>query len=818
MVGPTRDDDQARSLAELRQLGGRVDGRRLAEALGLETRSVVRAARTWAAVPPGSDRLWPWWLERQTDPGSPAFVPDGGLALLRNVTGRTWTGIGTVASSCRAAVDPRGLLAPWPDGWSLDWWVGAGDRWHLPSREPAVRQSLVGGSPVVETLMRVPSGDAACRAYAVRAGDELGDLMVMEVENRSPVPVAVAFAVRPANLEGVASVERIEVVGRTTVLIDGRPALLLPRPPSAVAGSSFSAGDVVGRVVANRTLDTFAPVECEAGLAQAAFVFPLSHGSSIRVAVPVDAVGGGGPARRIKGHHLTSASGRMPALSSPLPSGSDVARSWDALGRRGLRVVLPAGRLADAVDANRKHLLVSLDGGGAPSGRTRVGPAATRDATLLVGTLDRCGLHAEAADLLAGSLRRLSGGASSRHLRGAFRDAGAGDTGAALHGLALHWRLTRDAGFVERAAAVAAAGAQRIQRARVAGRGAHRASRDALVAGLPPADRPPTGRPAGWGPAADRHYVDAFWSLRGLYDAGELLRAAGDDRGADRCEQFAGSLRGDLDRSLALVAERLDAPVVPAGPRGAFDPAMVESLAACEPLGVLAPDDPRVMATAEAVRARFCHGPAVRCRDAGDGLDTRRTLQLAAVELAHGDRRALDRLRWLLDGATPTFTWPEVIHPALGGGCAGEGHDARVAAGFVDLVNRLLVRETGTDAEGRVVLALCSLWPEEWEGQALEVHDAPTTAGRLSFAVRWHGPRAALLWDFVAHPGAGPARLRVPGLDPSWSTVEPSGEALLGATETLVLAVSNGASGREDRPLGPGPGDGAPRSRHGSRR
>lgn len=106
---------------------------------------------------------------------------------------RTATHIGTLGSDARARVDASGRVEL-PAGWTLDWWVGAEDRWHLPTHETAVRQSLVGGAPVVETAMRVPGGDIVQRVYAVPRSDAAGALVVMEVENGSAVPVAVAFA------------------------------------------------------------------------------------------------------------------------------------------------------------------------------------------------------------------------------------------------------------------------------------------------------------------------------------------------------------------------------------------------------------------------------------------------------------------------------------------------------------------------------------------------------------------------------------------------------------------------------------------------
>jgi hypothetical protein len=72
----------------------------------------------------------------------------------------------------------------------------------------------------------------------------------------------------------------------------------------------------------------------------------------------------------------------------------------------------------------------------------------------------------------------------------------------------------------------------------------------------------------------------------------------------------------------------------------------------------------------------------------------------------------------------------------------------------------------------------------EWLGQNVAVHDVPRHGGSLSFAVRWHGPRPALLWDAPAG-----TTLRAPGLDPTWSSDRPRGEALLAAPPAPLLAM-----------------------------
>ena len=97
---------------------------------------------------------------------------------------------GVVGRQWRASVTPWGAVLPWDGSPELDWWVAADDRWHTPSQEPAVRQSRIEGTAVVETRLRVPRGDAVHRVYSVA---DAGGLTIVEVTNESTLPIAVAF-------------------------------------------------------------------------------------------------------------------------------------------------------------------------------------------------------------------------------------------------------------------------------------------------------------------------------------------------------------------------------------------------------------------------------------------------------------------------------------------------------------------------------------------------------------------------------------------------------------------------------------------------
>jgi hypothetical protein len=97
---------------------------------------------------------------------------------------------GVLGGTWRADVTAWGAIVPWDGSPPLDWHVAADDRWHSPGTETAVRQHRVSGTPVFETRLRIPGGDAVHRAWSV-AGD--GGWTVVDVVNDSPLPFACAF-------------------------------------------------------------------------------------------------------------------------------------------------------------------------------------------------------------------------------------------------------------------------------------------------------------------------------------------------------------------------------------------------------------------------------------------------------------------------------------------------------------------------------------------------------------------------------------------------------------------------------------------------
>ena len=690
-----------------------------------------------------TDELLPWWMHRQNDPASPDVVLGDGAT--RNSTHRSWALLGTVGSADHGVIDPRGMVTPRAGGFSLDWWVGADDRWHLPSRSGAVRQRLVDDSPVVETTMRVPGGEVVHRAWAVAAGEgvPVGGAVVIELRNASAVPVALALAVRPFDPIGRSTVSHIDLID-SVVMIDGVPAVHLSKLPSRIAVGSAALGDSLTIVESGAAVADWPAggVRCDAGRASAALLFPLPHTASIRLLVPL-ADPGGKRRRRIAPE---------PALRATPAAAADAERvvaGWEVQTRRSPRIELLERRAPEALRAARRFALLHAAGDDAASWSE--GLVGVFDACSLIVALDQQGLHAEAARLIMGLVDRIDvdGRFEQEHHR---IDAGA----AWLHAVARHVALAGDAVLARSVAAEVA-------------KIAHRLHRDLLGSGA----RRRADRAAGptWtsGTSSIRIH-DLIWAQSGLVSGEFVLRVAEQDAAAEDVARFAGELFG----SLADVLDHVD---------GDLEIATAAIVALVESDSTLMDGDSSRAGELLELAGSGSIAGAIWHRVGGAGMSPRLTAALGMARAQLGDPEAVLAVRWMLDVGEPTWSWPTFVHPRTGDGCGGDGHSPVSTSSFLRLVRHL----TAIDDAGSI--NILPAVPRDWLGQPIEVHDLPTRHGLLSFAVRWHGERPAVLWELAPHADASdlsgssatPVRLRFGGLDPGWSTTEARGETLLAA-------------------------------------
>ena len=323
--------------------------------------------------------------------------------------------VGTIGSPRRADVRGGGtiVLAPGtPEEIAVEWWVGADDRWHMPARAITTRQHLVRNMPIVQTSVRVPSGDAIATVFGAVQGPR--ELVVLDVENRSKVPFALAVALRGPGVRDV-------TVSGSVVKVGGFPLLHLPRSPqrSACVGAD---GDLEAVVTSGAAGTAFPAVE---GPCEAAFLVPVTHGTTARVGLLVGASG-------------TAALMGAPVLAS-LPDVHSLANGWALQLARGMSVRLPDTPANDRFESLAAGLLLASEP------LVVEGHDATADRAVVAEMLDLVGFHAEAGALLEDAPEQQGS-------KGQFADAAVDSpdeavTATVVRALAMHAALTADAVF-----------------------------------------------------------------------------------------------------------------------------------------------------------------------------------------------------------------------------------------------------------------------------------------------------------------------------------------------------------------------------------
>ena len=90
----------------------------------------------------------------------------------------------------------------------------------------------------------------------------------------------------------------------------------------------------------------------------------------------------------------------------------------------------------------------------------------------------------------------------------------------------------------------------------------------------------------------------------------------------------------------------------------------------------------------------------------------------------------------------------------------------------------IAMHRTAVDVHGGVVDLLPG-FIEPWLGRPIDVSGLSTPMGSVSYALRWHGERPALLWEIEPTSADASVEIRASALDPSFSSTDRSGEVLL---------------------------------------
>lgn len=661
------------------------------------------------------DWVWPYWIERQFDPYDPSFIPRAFSITHINLTNRNWTAIGYPGCDELPIVDPRGLLTPVLDGWSLQCWLQTEDgRCLLPSRAANSRQRQEMSDGVrITTETSMPGLSLSSSAWVqLESGVPVCKL---HVQARSDVNAWLVLALRPYNPEGISFIHQVKLSSeRTAWTVDESQRVDFSSAARRHHVSDYRNGDVYIHL---KDREDQTEGLCDVGMVTAAALFPVVAGQPTEMTASINLVS------------------RTTAWLAP--------DAWSSAQREHCQLSCPEPLYQFLYDAAITSLILHSPDDVYP------GPFTYkrfwfRDAAFIIHALLCVGLTERAERALARFPERQTA-------LGYFRsqDGEWDSNGQVLWILQRFFALTGQPLSPEWRAPLLR-GARWIKRKRLA------AELDAPHAGLLPA-----GFSAEHLGPNDYYYWDDFWGIAGLRAAADLFRNVDPAQSQDFAK-VAEAFTAAVDQSLAGCAQRLGRPGMPASPYRRLDAGAIGSLALGYPVQLCAPDDPRLLDCVEFLLSRCFVKGAFYQDMIHSGLNAYLTLHVAQVLLRAGDSRHLDLMDAVAGLASPTGQWPEAIHPQTGGGCMGDGHHVWAAAEWALMIRNCFLREEGDR------LILCAGIPQRWLKQAAPIRfgPAPTSFGVVSLSIiPRNGLPPRVAWQADWHGLAPPVEIRLPGFE-----------------------------------------------------
>ena len=697
----------------------------VAEPLDLLRAGIVFHARgmiNTRAIQNNLDWVWPYWVERQFNPGDISFIPRAFSLSHINLTHRNWTAVGLPDNPVFPVVDPRGLITPFHDGWSLDAWLVTEDgRSLLPSRQPLADQRIdLEAGWVVVTRMWQDALELSSEVLVEEQHD--GPRLVVKLRACSDAAGQLIVSVRPYNPEGIQFLHDLALESPSRMRINNETHLELDPAPDHSAFSTYDRGDVFHHLDEGQGLNR---VSCPVGMATGAVLYPLRPGVSRQVRIQISLKEGLGYEDL-----------------RPRPS-----RDWSASLQEVSRAQLPDDHMQYLYDTAVRSLIL-LSAGQVVPGPFTYRRFWFRDAVMMLNAIltlnmaDRC---REQLDLFFNRQRHNGYFASQE---------GEWDSNGQVLWLFDRFQRTAPALFRQSWMTGIIKGASWIDKKRlIRETGPH--------AGLLPA-----GFSAEHLGPNDYYYWDDFWSIAGLYGAGRLARLFADPPAARAIQNTARELEKATFDSIAGIPPRRSGGAIPASAHRRMDAGAIGSLSADYPLQLTPVADARIKATVDYLLDHCFFDGGFFQDMIHSGINAYLTLAIAQTLLRSGDARYRLLMQTVARLASGTGQWPEAVHPATHGGCMGDGHHGWAAAEWAMMIRNCFVRE-----EENALIVGSGLF-DHWlrPGETLSFGPTLTGFGRVSVKLMVGEDDCRV--DLKSHwSGAAPRVLvKLPGFEASEMT------------------------------------------------
>jgi len=664
------------------------------------------------------DWIWPYWVERQFNPGDASFIPRGFSFSHVNLTHRNWTAVGLPDLPVYPIVDPRGMVTPFHDGWSLDFWVTSQKGKKLfPSQLAKAKQDLKFFPGLcVETHCRDQGMQLKVSAKAETQNGS--PCLVCRIKAASEDEGWLVAALRPYNPEGIQFIEEVEFKSRYPGWrVNGKARVFLSETPQKTLFSRYEDGDVVHKLELPQEGQA---VACKVGMATAAALFPFAENSEkeIDITVPLDM-----------------------ELHPYFPKYSGPGKTWSNLLAERACLRLPDAKIEFLYDAAVRTLLL-LSAGEVVAGPYTYKRFWFRDACFMINALLAQGYGDRCYRLLDNflELQKRSGYFQSQE--------GEWDSNGQVLWIFDRFQQLTGRSIGKSWLKAIHKAVKWIKRKRIYP--GKKSRHNGLL--------PPGFSAEHLGPN-DYYYWDDFWSVAGLRFASRMLKKFSSAKKADVILNLANDFEKCIYDSIKSIPAQKRRGAIPASPYRRLDSGAVGSLSADYPLRLTPPGDPRIIKTAEFLIENCFQSGGFYQDMIHSGINAYLTLCIAQTLLRAGDIRYRRMIRAVADFASSTGQWPEAIHPLTGGGCMGDGQHGWAAAEWIMMIRNMFVRE-----EGDKLILGSGIFPE-WLETGKEFSFGPTLTDFGSVGLSFSHKRENLFLNVQSswHDQPPPVEIRVPG-------------------------------------------------------
>ncbi|MFW5960140.1 MAG: hypothetical protein ACOCSE_03350, partial [Chitinivibrionales bacterium] len=604
-------------------------------------------------------------------------------------------------------VDPRGLVTPFFDSWSIDVWIikenGEG---IYPAESECLKQTLdYEGNLSINT--QTSEGNAELKETAEVKGDSSGsDFLSMNIKGSLDGRGFLVIALRPFNPEGVSFIHKIKTSDNRRIWeINAKNRLILDKAPDRVILSNYQEGDFHQKIQEDQ--GERESIKCSIGMASGGALYPLQNSEeNIEIQIP-----------------LTTATKTDLKEEKPLPP-----EIWDRSLEGVSLLNLNESRYTFLYESSLRTLLLHSSGKKVLAGPYTYKHFWVRDAVIIGYALLKTGKTDKTANIIDQTLQYQRPSGYIRSQNGEWDS-----NGQVLWLINELEQVTNTDKILKWEKRILRAG-EWIIRKRLSEKG------DEFTDGLMPA-----GFSAEHLGPNDNYYWDTFWSIAGLSSASVLCRKLDRNKASEKFLRIKQEMLKSAGASLHAVESKLATSVMPASPHRRPDSGCIGSLNASYPLRIMKPDDNRITETVDYLFDNCMVNKALFHDISHSGINPYLTLHIAQAMLRNNDRRYRLLVDGIADLASDTGQWPEGIHPQLKTGCMGDGEHVWAASEWLLMIRNMFIREEVSEDK----LILCSGIYNEWlkKGETISFGPSPTKWGNVTLDITSHGDDLVIRWS-----------------------------------------------------------------------